>query len=73
MSQKQGHKTINHGVPKSGGVPILDSLDDGSGAEMVSIGGAPVSVPHTCGCDGTEHRFGQPCVSPYGGLVLLPE
>lgn len=73
MPSKQGHKTTHHGVSRSGSVSILDPVEDESTQETVSIGGATVSVPHSCGCDGTEHRYGALCVSPGGKFVLLPE
>lgn len=74
MPSKQCHKSTYHGAPKKGGgVSILDSADEGSAEEMVLIGGAPIYVPHACGCDGTEHRYEALCVSPCGKVVLLPE
>ena len=56
-------------IPRS--VPALDFEDTAD--EDVTINGAPVSVPHSCGADGNEHRFGVAHFSQGGNVFLFPQ
>ena len=44
-------------LPRNGGVLELPSLP-GMDFENISVEGHDVVVPHSCGSDGNEHRFG---------------
>ena len=57
------------GSPNASMLDELEEIDQ----EQVSINGTVVAVPHTCGADGNEHRYGAPYVSPWGNVTLIPQ
>ena len=57
------------GSPSASMLDELEEIDQ----EQVSIDGAVVVVPHACGADGNEHRYGTPYVSPWGNVTLVPQ
>lgn len=58
-------------LPRSGGILELPSVR-GTDFEGISVDGHDVVVPHSCGGDRNEHRFGLVSFSPDGFLGLKP-
>jgi len=55
---------LNVGGHKPKSVPVLGQMiwPDEHILDEVVVDGANVVVPHSCGSDGNEHRFGTACI-----------